>query len=37
MARLDKAWDEANREGWVVVSMKEDWTTVYPATASAKQ
>ena len=30
-ARLDKAWDEAQSRGWVVVSMKQDWKTVYPA------
>lgn len=31
LARLDKAWDEAVARGWVVVSMKQDWKTVYPA------
>jgi hypothetical protein len=30
-ARLDKAWDEARSRGWIVVSMKKDWSTVYPA------
>lgn len=30
LARLDKAWDEAVARGWVVVSMKRDWKTVYP-------
>lgn len=30
-ARLDKAWDEAQTRGWIVVSMKQDWKTVYPA------
>ncbi|CAL8476866.1 protein of unknown function (plasmid) [Caballeronia sp. S22] len=29
LARLDKAWDEAVARGWVVVSMKQDWKTVY--------
>lgn len=29
-ARLDKAWDEAGSRGWVVVSMKQDWKSVYP-------
>jgi phosphoglycolate phosphatase-like HAD superfamily hydrolase len=28
--RLDKALDEAKAKGWVVVSMKEDWTKVFP-------
>lgn len=31
MARLDRAWDEAVARGWTVVSMKQDWNTVYPA------
>jgi phosphoglycolate phosphatase-like HAD superfamily hydrolase len=30
MARLDKAWDEALARGWTVVSMKDDWKTIYP-------
>ncbi|WP_028218654.1 HAD family hydrolase [Paraburkholderia oxyphila] len=30
-ARLDKAWDEAQARGWVIVSMKQDWKSVYPA------
>lgn len=28
---LDKALDEAARSGWTVVSMKNDWRTVFPA------
>jgi phosphoglycolate phosphatase-like HAD superfamily hydrolase len=28
---LDKAWDEAVADGWTVVSMKDDWQTVFPA------
>lgn len=28
---LDKALDEAGRRGWVVVSMKQDWRTIFPA------
>lgn len=31
VATLDKAWDEAPARGWFVVSMKQDWKTVYPA------
>lgn len=27
---LDKAWDEAVAKGWTVVSMKEDWKTIFP-------
>ncbi|MDR5785218.1 HAD family hydrolase [Caballeronia sp. LP003] len=30
LARLDKAWDEALARKWIIVSMKQDWTTVYP-------
>jgi hypothetical protein len=29
---LDKAWDEAVAKGWTVVSMKDDWKTIFPAT-----
>jgi hypothetical protein len=28
--RLDRAMDEAAGRGWAVVSMKNDWKTVYP-------
>lgn len=28
--RLDKALDEAAAKGWTVVSMKDDWATIYP-------
>ena len=27
---LDKAWDEAEARGWTVVSMRDDWTTIFP-------
>ena len=30
IGRLDRGLDEANRRGWVVVSMKNDWKTVFP-------
>ncbi|CAL8480860.1 HAD family hydrolase [Caballeronia sp. S22] len=30
VGKLDKAWDEAVTDGWAVVSMKDDWTTIYP-------
>jgi phosphoglycolate phosphatase-like HAD superfamily hydrolase len=29
--KLDKALDEARAKGWVVVDMKKDWRTVFPA------
>jgi hypothetical protein len=29
--QFDKAWDEAIARGWTVVSMKRDWSTVFPA------
>jgi hypothetical protein len=28
---LDKALDEANAKGWIVVDMKHDWKTIFPA------
>jgi phosphoglycolate phosphatase-like HAD superfamily hydrolase len=31
IGKLDKAWDEAIVDGWTVVSMKDDWQTIYPA------
>ena len=30
VGKLDKALDEAHAKNWVVVSMKEDWKTVFP-------
>lgn len=30
VGRLDKALDAAARSGWLVVSMKNDWNTVFP-------
>ena len=32
VGRLDKAWDEAAGRGWTVVSMKNDFAAVFPAT-----
>jgi phosphoglycolate phosphatase-like HAD superfamily hydrolase len=29
VGRLDKAWDEAVEKGWTVVSMKDDWKTIF--------
>ena len=37
LARLDKAWDEANTDGWTVVSMKDDWKTIYPGARQQAQ
>jgi phosphoserine phosphatase len=31
LARLDQGLDEAAAKGWTVVSMKNDWKTVFPA------
>jgi hypothetical protein len=28
--RLDKAWEEAIAKHWTVVSMKDDWKTIFP-------
>ena len=30
VGRLDKALDSAKQEGWTVVSMKNDWRTIFP-------
>jgi hypothetical protein len=30
VGKLDKAWDEAVARGWTVVSMKDDWKTIFP-------
>jgi phosphoserine phosphatase len=30
VGQLDKAWDEAVAKGWIVVSMKDDWKTIFP-------
>lgn len=30
VGQLDKAWDEAILKSWTVLSMKEDWKTVFP-------
>lgn len=30
VGKLDKAWDEAVARGWTVVSMKQDWSAIYP-------
>ena len=30
VGKLDKAWDEAVRRGWLVVDMKRDWKKVFP-------
>jgi hypothetical protein len=30
VGQLDKAWDEAVAKGWTVVSMKDDWKSIFP-------
>jgi hypothetical protein len=30
---LSRGLDEAGARGWVVVSMKDDWRTIFPETA----
>jgi hypothetical protein len=32
IGKLDKAWDEAVAKGWTVVSMKDDWATIFSPT-----
>ncbi len=34
LAKLDKGLDEAAAKGWTVVSMKDDWKTVFPTAPS---
>jgi len=36
VGHLDKALDAAKQKGWTVVSMKNDWRTIFPV-AAAKQ
>ena len=31
VGRLSRGLDEAAQRGWIVVDMKEDWTTIFPA------
>jgi phosphoserine phosphatase len=31
VGRLDKAWNEALRQGWTLVDMKNDWKQIFPA------
>jgi phosphoserine phosphatase len=33
IGRLDNGLDEAKAKGWTVVSMKDDWRTIYPETS----
>jgi phosphoglycolate phosphatase-like HAD superfamily hydrolase len=33
VGKLDRAWDEARANGWIVVSMKDDWNVIYPPSA----
>lgn len=30
IGKLDMAWDRAADEGWIIVSMKDDWATLFP-------
>jgi hypothetical protein len=30
IGRLDRGLDEAKAQGWTVVSMKDDWKSVFP-------
>ena len=30
IGKLDKAWDEAAKRGWLVVDMRQDWRVIYP-------
>jgi hypothetical protein len=30
IGHLDKALDQAQKDGWTVVDMKKDWKTIFP-------
>jgi hypothetical protein len=34
--KLDRGLDEAPKRGWTVVSMKDDWLSVFPPKKSPK-
>jgi hypothetical protein len=36
VGKLDKGLDEAKARGWIVVSMKDDWKTVFPPIAQGE-
>lgn len=36
IGRLDKALDDADKRGWTVVDMKDEWKVVYPQTTDAE-
>ena len=35
LQQFSKGWDEAVAKGWTVVSMKNDWSTIYPPARAA--
>jgi len=37
IGRLDRGLDEADSRGWVVVSMRDDWGTIYPASSESEE
>jgi hypothetical protein len=36
VGRLDRGLDEAVKRDWVMVSMKDDWRTVYPPPGTSR-
>ena len=30
IGRLDKGLDQAHKDGWTVIDMKNDWKIIYP-------
>jgi hypothetical protein len=36
LQRFSIGWDEALARGWTIVSMKDDWRTIYPPVKSRK-
>ena len=37
LQQFNKGWDEAVAKGWTVVSMKDDWKTVFPLNQLAER
>jgi hypothetical protein len=36
LQQFNRGWDEAVANGWIVVSMKQDWKTIFPPLEPAK-
>jgi phosphoserine phosphatase len=36
MQQFSEGWDEATAKGWTVVSMKDDWNTIFPPASAVE-